>query len=266
MNGSRPVTAAYSPEYFAETARIEDRHFWYRARNNLIVRLVRRTVRALPKQHRVLEVGCGNGNVLRLLSQACPEGLTVGMDFFERGLQLARMRTSCPLVQGDARRPPFGRPFHLVGMFDVLEHIEDDMQMLRDVLALLEPGGTFLVTVPAGMELWSYFDEGSQHFRRYEAQELTRKLQDAGFEVSYVSPFMCAIYPLLRMTRRPPKGPGAAKEDPGLLMQRDFKIVPVINECLAAILTLEALWVSRGHRLPFGTSLLAVARRPALHR
>jgi hypothetical protein len=121
-----------------------------------------------------------------------------------------------------------------------------------------------LVTVPARRSLWSYFDEASQHYRRYEQPELHQKLTEAGFEVQHLSHFMCCIYPLLWMTRclrkQADRDPQA---DPNLWARREFRILPVINEVLVAPLWLEVIWVSRGHRLPFGTSLLAVARRPA---
>jgi SAM-dependent methyltransferase len=260
----RPAaSAAFDPAYFSELAQVEDRHFWFRARNRLIAGLVPRVVRDLPLGYRVLEVGCGNGNVLRVLSQCCPGGLTIGMDFFAEGLRLARLRSGCPLVQGDARRPPFGRRFHLIGMFDVLEHIADDRQMLKDVRALLEPGGVLIVTVPGRRALWSYFDEASQHYRRYEQAELLEKLKEFGFEVQHLSPFMCSIFLPLWMIRRLRKQAGGdPKEDPAALARSEFRILPVINEVLTAALWIEAIWVSRGHRLPFGTSLLAVARRP----
>jgi SAM-dependent methyltransferase len=256
------ATAAFDPAFFAELARVEDRHFWFRARNRLIEGLARRLASRLSPGYRVLELGCGDGNVLRYLARACSEGLTIGMDFFDEGLLLARQRSGCPLVRGDARCSPFARRFHVIGMFDVLEHLSDDLRMLADVAALLEPGGWLLLTVPARRSLWSYFDEASHHFRRYEKQELTDKLRDSGFEIQQISHFMCSIYPLLWMTRRWRKRTsGAPQEAPEMLARREFKIFPVINEMIAAPLWLEAIWVSRGNSLPFGTSLVAVARR-----
>ena len=74
---------------------------------------------------------------------------------------------------------------------------------------------------------------------------------------------MCSIYLPLRMIRRLRKQTGGGpKEDPAALARSEFRILPVINQVLTAALWIEAIWVSRGHRLPFGTSLLAVARRP----
>lgn len=263
MKARSTTTAAFAPAYFSELARVEDRHFWFRSRNRLIKAFVRQLAPELTRGRLILEAGCGNGNVLRHLSQVCSEGLTIGMDFFAEGLRLARARTSCPLVQGDVRHAPFGRRFHLIAMFDVLEHLPDDTQTLRDVRALLEPGGALLLTIPARHELWSYFDQASQHFRRYDLLGLDKKLREAGFRVQCISYFMFSIYPLLWIARRLRGRSETAQGDPALLAQSEFRIVPGLNEILAAILSLEALWVSRGHSLPIGASLVALARKPA---
>jgi SAM-dependent methyltransferase len=254
----------YDPEFFAELLTVEDRHFWFRARNRLIAAMVRRIVRLWPPRYRVLEVGCGNGNVLRSLVSVCRSATVVGMDLFAEGLGYARNRAACPVVQANAGCAPFRVGFHLVGIFDVLEHTQDDMQVLRDLYALLVPGGVLLLTVPAGKILWSYFDELSHHCRRYEAQELTEKLRLAGFEIELVSHFMAAIYPLVRLIRRWRK-PGHfqdGKLDAMSALRSEFTIVPVANSLLAIVLGIEAAWVGLGNRLPFGTSLVAVARRP----
>src|SRR6185437_2707886 len=124
------MPGGYDPAHFAPLAAVEDRHFWFRARNRILSMLATQAVVELPNGYRVLEVGCGDGNVLRFLEQAWPNGLGVGMDYFGEGLAYARARCACPLVQGDLALPPFGKQFHLIGMFDVLEHMPDDLQVL----------------------------------------------------------------------------------------------------------------------------------------
>jgi SAM-dependent methyltransferase len=258
--------SGYAPEFFAELRAVEDRHFWFRARNYLIAALVERIVRRWPPRYRVLEVGCGNGNVLRHLVRVCRGATVVGMDLFAEGLRHARDRAACPVVQANAGCTPFRVGFELVGMFDVLEHTPDDMQVLRGLHALLVPGGVLLLTVPAGKVLWSYFDELSHHCRRYEAPELAEKLRQAGFELELVTHFMAATYPLARLIRRL-RTPGRQRSDGGLdatsALRPEFTIVPVANALLTLVLRAEAAWVSLGNRLPFGTSLVAIARRPA---
>src|SRR5438552_1184329 len=109
----------YDPVFFDQLAAVEDRHFWFRARNDLIARLASRLTAPLPAGYLALEVGCGTGNVLRYLAKACDGGTVVGMDLFPEGLRHARRRTTAALVQGDLRRHPFQKPAALIGIFDV---------------------------------------------------------------------------------------------------------------------------------------------------
>lgn len=244
----------YNPEYFERLIAVEDRHFWFCARNSVIRRLAAQAVAGLAPGYRVLEVGCGTGNVLRHLQTACGGGLTVGMDFHLKGLTYARSRTSCPLVQGDARRPPFSAGFQLIGLFDVLEHVPDDAGLLRDMRRLLVENGVLLLTVPAHPSLWSAFDEASGHCRRYTRPELRERLQAAGFQIERLTEFMFSIFPLMWLARRRSAGNENA-------VDRELRVIPGINGVLRLLLTGEAAWLARGGRLPIGASLVAVARK-----
>lgn len=167
------LKGGYAAAFFERLFDVEERHFWFRARNRVIASVVRQQTRQLAPGYRVLEVGCGTGNVLRLLAQACIKGSVVGLDLLEAGLRYARRRASCPLVQGDLRNLPFRPGFSVIGLFDVLEHQPDDLGLLRDLRALLALDGVLILTVPAHQFLWSYFDEASRHCRRYELDDLS---------------------------------------------------------------------------------------------
>ena len=202
VNESDVSRQSYDPDHFAPLFEAEDRHFWFRSRNAIISALTEQIVAPLGQGYRVLEVGCGTGNVLRRLSTVCTGGLVIGMDLFIEGLAFARTRTSAPLVQGDVYHSPFSTEFDMIGLFDVVEHIEDDERVFSSLHGLLKPGGSLFVTVPAHMSLWSYFDTASHHCRRYEIPELTERLARAGFEIEYVTEFMTALYPLVWLGRR----------------------------------------------------------------
>lgn len=253
---------SYDPSYFAYLGAIEDQHFWFRARNKVIATLVRQIISNLPSGYRVLEVGCGTGNVLRVLERACPRGIVIGMDLFAEGLQYARLRTSCPLVQGDIHMLPFNTQFELICFFDVLEHLPDDRLVLRNLHAMLAIGGALVLTVPAHLSLWSYFDEASHHCRRYELNELKRTLIQTGYRVQYLTQYMASIFPLVWMGRRlaglinrRPAGDAGRTDS---LTLAELRIVPWVNELLAFLLDLETRVIARRQLLPFGTSLLAV--------
>ncbi len=255
-------SGGYDPAFFQQLARVEDRHFWFQARNHLIFKMGKRLVSALAPGYRVLEVGCGTGNVLRVLRQACPDGMVVGLELWLDGLRFARERSAGLLVQGDVRHCPFGKPFDLIGMFDVLEHVPEDLETLRALRSALAPGGRLILTVPAHQYLWSYFDEAARHCRRYSSQEIRDRLVQAGLQVEFLSQFMTCVFPLVWLFRKLSsrnQRPGSA--DAKTLALREFRVVPVINGVLTALLKLETLWLSRGLRLPIGTSLIVVARR-----
>jgi SAM-dependent methyltransferase len=261
-----PATAKedyYDPHFFEELFAVEDRHFWFRARNGVLSAVLRQLEVKMPKGYRILEVGCGTGNVLRVLEQICQRGLVMGMDCFAEGLRCARRRVACPLIHGDLHHAPFQEPFHLIGMFDVLEHLPDDGAVLSQLHALLADGGTLLLTVPAHQSLWSYFDEASCHYRRYELRELSEKLASAGYQVEYATEFMTSIYPLVWVGRRLAalRQRLGGKKDANAMVTKELKVVPVINEVLARALALEAPLIARRRRLPLGTSLLAIAHK-----
>jgi SAM-dependent methyltransferase len=258
--------STYDPEYFEPTFAVEDRHFWFRTRNRLIAALTRQVIKELEDGYRVIEIGFGTGNVLRVLESVCERGNVNGMDLFDEGRSIVRSRVSVPLVKGDVLAPPFGSQFDLVGLFDVLEHIEADHQALEGIHYLLKQDGWLLITVPAFASLWSYFDEAAHHFRRYSRNLLISRLQKAGFDVIYASYFMMSIFPLVWAGRRlanliPSTSRPEKIERADELALNELRIVPVVNPVLTGVLGVETQLISRRISLPFGTSLVALARR-----
>jgi SAM-dependent methyltransferase len=254
----------YDPSFFQQLAGVEDRHFWFRARNRLISSLARRFTSRLTPGYLVLEVGCGTGNVLRALRKACPDGRVVGLELWFDGLRFAQQRSAGPLVQGDVRNCPFGKPFDLIGMFDVLEHIPQELETLTALRETLAPQGRLILTVPAHQYLWSYFDDASHHCRRYSPYDIRARLTEAGFEVEFLSQFMSCIFPIVWLVRKiSGRQQASGSEDARTLASKEFRVLPLINGLLTGLLSLEASWLSRGHQLPIGTSLIVVARRSA---
>jgi SAM-dependent methyltransferase len=262
-NFEATAPGGYDPAFFDRLARIEDLHFWFRARNRLIFKLAKKITSQLEPGHLVLEVGCGTGNVLRVLREASPQGVVIGLELWLDGLRHAQRRSPGLLVQGDVRDFPFGKPFHLIGMFDVLEHVQEERETLASVWKSLVPGGTLLLTVPAHRFLWSYFDEAAHHCRRYSVQEIRERLTEAGFRVEYASQFMATTFPLIWMVRKVRGLRGRADSGTNRAQANDeFRLIPILNGVLTALLSLEADWLASGHRLVVGTSLVVVARKP----
>jgi SAM-dependent methyltransferase len=259
-----PVDASYDPDLYASLVAVEDRHFWFRARNRAIVAVFESIRNNLTPGYRLLEVGCGTGNVLRDLQKAAVGGTVIGMDLYHEGLRYARRRLDpALLVRADAGRPPFSVKFDVVGLFDVLEHLDHDVEVLQQLRELLGVRGVLLLTVPADPRLWSYFDVAAHHRRRYGARELHDKLVAAGYTIEYLTPYMSAIHPFLWAGRRLAalRHPSAA--DP-LSAQRiaatDLRVRPLSGAVFGFLLGWELGMLRSRRRLRFGASLLAVAR------
>lgn len=254
------TTSTYDPDFFPTLCAVEDRHFWFRTRNKVIETLVTQITASLPSGYRVLEIGCGTGNTLRVLESVCTRGMVVGVDLYQEGLDLARRRVSCPLIRADVLRLPFGPGFDLICLFDVLEHLPDDVRVLRTLSELLSPTGKLLLTVPASRSLWSYFDVAAHHCRRYETTDLHAALDTAGFEVEYLSPFMVALYPILWLGRRLV---GFRKSSDSAqvaeLARQDLRVGAIANTILSWSLAWELPFIKARRRLLFGSSLVALA-------
>jgi SAM-dependent methyltransferase len=163
---------------------------------------------------------------------------------------------------------PFEPGFDLICLFDVLEHLPDDRRVLQDIRTMLSPSGILMLTVPAHMSLWSYFDRASHHCRRYELRQLQAHLLEAGYHIEFSSEYMMALYPLVRLGRRL-----AALKDawwsrssemiqcPARLAEQELRIVPGLNQLLTWLLIPETLLLRSQCKLPIGTSLLVVARK-----
>ena len=253
---------SYDPHYFAQLAEVERRHFWFVSRRQVILDALRRTVPDLG--HRALfDVGCGSGGLLEFLGQS---GVRIegACDAYLQSLQIVRHRVSVPLVLVDeGRLPPLGGGRSLVSLFDVLEHLDDDVGTLEFLRSVLEPGGVLLLTVPAHPFLFDEMDRLAHHRRRYGRAELAAKLARAGFEVRVLTHFMAPLVPALMVLRALGRLWPRVRHDPARRRAAELRVVPGFNELMRAPMWLERRWLAAGLDLPLGLSLLAVASRPS---
>ena len=151
----------YDPRHFEVLAALEAQHFWFRARNALIVRALRQH---FPNAASYLEIGCGTGFVLEAVSAAFPAIAVSGSEIFTEGLRFAAARNPrVNLFQMDATRIPFSAAFDVIGAYDVLEHIDDDAQVVKELYRATRRGGGAVLTVPQHPWLWSAQDEVAHH-------------------------------------------------------------------------------------------------------
>ncbi|NGZ27844.1 MAG: class I SAM-dependent methyltransferase [Magnetococcales bacterium] len=248
---------AFHAESFAYLYTVEQNHFWFRIRNQILIHLTN-TYLAPYTKPLFLELGCGTGFVLDGLTQN-KNFQMIGSELFWQGLHFARQRLpQQPLVQLDARQMPFKETFQAVGAFDVLEHIPEDQQVISHVWDILQPGGYFFVTVPQHPWLWSLSDELACHQRRYTRAEMIHKLTAAGFKIAYCSSFISTLLPLLILNRLLFRPKFADQHGRG---NQEMALPAWQNNLLERLSHLDYWAIRHGFSLPWGGSLVVVATK-----
>jgi len=258
LRAGRRGTAGFDPHHFPKLAEIEAEHFWFVARREVVLDALRDTVPDLAGRA-LFDVGCGSGGLLQFLG-ASGVPIAGACDAYAESLALVRRKMAVPLLLVDeGRLPPLAPGYSLLSLFDVLEHIDDDVGTLRFLLDVLDPGGALVLTVPAHPFLFDEMDRIAHHRRRYRRSELGDKLRAAGFRVLRLSHFMAPLVPLVALRWLL----GALPGRPGAVERRqvELAVTPVLNGLARAVLRLERPLVRAG-LLPFGSSLIAVAARP----
>nr|WP_294169312.1 class I SAM-dependent methyltransferase [uncultured Sphingomonas sp.] len=230
-------------------AELDQLHWWYRARREVLAALIRR--RALPPPGgRILEVGCGTGHNLAMLGRF---GTVDAIEVDSPARAIAEQRLGRAV--GSAPLPELHgvpeRAFDLIGSFDVIEHIDDDRAALASIAQRLKPGGRFVMTVPAHGWMWSAHDEVNHHKRRYSKGGLKRLVESSPLKLEALGYFNSLLFPLAVGARVAGKLTG--KQD------SDDKLPPEpLNKALEAVFVQEARLIGRVP-LPPGLSLFAVA-------
>jgi SAM-dependent methyltransferase len=243
--------------FYAEYAEIQHRHWWFVGRRRIIGAFLEARLDPAPTPgRRILDIGCGTGTMLGELRRF---GDVYGVDAEPAAVEFchAQGETQVELASGDTVPHP-DSSFDVVSLLDVIEHVDDDQTLLAEAWRVLRPGGQLLVTVPAFEWMWGEQDVIAHHVRRYTGRQLRDSVQRAGFDVDVLSHFNTILFPpiaAIRLAKRVLPDPDHVRSDfelnkPGRL-----------NSLLTRVFSAEAGWVAR-RRLPFGVSIIALARRP----
>ena len=230
-------------------AELDQRHWWYRARREVIAALIRRVAKP-PAGARILEIGCGTGHNLAMLSQF---GRVDGLELDEQARAVAEqrlgrsvMKAPLPEIAGVA-----DQHYDLVGAFDVIEHIDNDRAALASIAAKIAPGGKLVMTVPAHQWMWSAHDVVNHHKRRYSKRALKRLIDASPLRLDRIGYFNSLLFPVAVAERMASKLRGKD--------EADLALPPApLNAVLERAFAAERHLVGRVP-LPPGLSLFAVA-------
>lgn len=246
--------ADFDPALFEVLASLQDKSFWYKIRNNLIIWALKKYAINFSS---FLEIGCGTGFVLSDIVKNFSHAKIMGADFFIESFPHAKKRLpeSVELIQMDARKIPFTQNFDVIGAFDVIEHIDEDILVLENIFDALKDGGLLFMTVPQHPWLWSYLDEYACHKRRYAINELETKAKKIGFQIIRSTSFVSMLLPMMILSRIFNK-----KNDKKDLIS-ELKINSLLNFCFEKILSLELLTIKCGLNYPLGGSRFIIAKK-----
>ena len=232
----------------------EETHWWFRARRRILASVMEGL--PLPEHAEIADFGCGTGGMMQVLSRF---GRVTGVDDAPLAREYCARRGLSGVLTPEEWTGA-GTDYDVITAFDVVEHVDDDVDLLDRLRQRLNVGGHLVVTVPAYQWLWSEFDEMNHHRRRYTEGRLGTVLGRAGFTVDRSSYFQAYLFPPMALVRLLEKiRPAGAGADPGEAMDRWFKVGP-LNGFFEAVFASERHWLRYG-RFPFGSSILALGRR-----
>lgn len=234
--------------------RVEDSHWWFVGRRRILQSFLEQIHSKLETQNsplKILDVGCGTGANLEMLEKF---GAAEGVDVAKEALEFCRAK-GLKAHQGLAENLPFAdESFDLVTALDVVEHLDDDVDGLREMRRVLKKNGRALVFVPAFMWLWGVQDDVSHHRIRYTKKQIVERLRKAGFDIERATYANLTFFAPIFAGRTLMKLTGIKPESENNVN------VSALNGVFGKIFGAERFWL-KNFNFPFGVSIVVVAKK-----
>jgi SAM-dependent methyltransferase len=240
---------------YAIMDRVEDSHWWFVGRRAILESFMREICSKLPAPDaglRILDVGCGTGANLEMLSAF---GEAEGVDVSDDALEFCR-RKGLSVEKGLAEKLPYDEAtFDVTTALDVVEHLDDDTAGLKEMHRVTKPGGYSLIFVPAFMWLWGVQDDVSNHRIRYTKKQIVERLKQAGYEVERATYANFTFFaPIL--------GGRTIMRVTGIKPESENNVnISALNGVFGKLFSAER-HILKNFDFPFGVSIVVVARKP----
>jgi len=256
-HSSNKISVSYPVDGNLWCGQVEDRSYWFIHRN----RVIREVLRKFPPKGWVADIGGGNGFVAQFLQKSGYEMVLVEPG--EDGIRLAQQRGIRQIVGTtlqDAEFQPNSIP--AAGLFDTLEHIRDDLGILKDLHGILKPGGRLYITVPSYQGLRSVEDDYVGHVHRYSRKALIRILDQAGFVMDYSSYFFTfLIFPIFFLRSLPYHLGLVKKFDEKWFIRQLDPESPFLDRLVYPLINWEVKRIAGTRSIVFGSSLIVAASK-----
>lgn len=241
-------------EAYKEMIELQEKHWWFVARRDVIKAFVKLQMNE-SSASKVLEIGCGVGGNVGLLSQS---GNYLGIDMHRPAIdycseKFPQFNFQCTRVEDIPQEFSFNK-FDSIYILDVLEHIDDELAILQSTQNYLTQNGKILLTVPAFEFLWSPHDDFVHHVRRYTKNRLQKTLEEAGYKVERISYFNSILFPLALIQRL---GMRLMKKK----LSTHLSTPPALVNWLFTVIFAQEAWILKHTNLPVGLSIMAVVSK-----
>lgn len=235
---------------YNEMYSLEENNWWYKSRRELVLKLLEKNTK---QKNKIIDFGCGTGKILETLHE---KGyFCYGTDDSETAINFCKKRgVNATLLNSRADKKSMASDFDTALLLDVLEHVKNEKEVLNQIKKRVKKNGLFIVTVPAFNWLFSTEDIVYQHYRRYTKKETVMLLKSNGFLIEhafywggFLFPLTATVKILLKLKKKP-------KESQLELLPEFF------NSLALAVMRIENWFHARNIHLPFGTSVLVIAR------
>ena len=244
---------------------MQERHFWYRGRHRFLLEAVNRYLPKSGQPFSAIDLGGGTGGWLNYLAKHRPEGFEplalADSSIVALSLAASVLPNNVQRFQIDLMQLQMREQWDTAFLLDVIEHLPDDIQALRQAREALKPGGYLFVTTPAFPLFWSYNDDTAHHLRRYCRSDFVRLAKQSGLTLCDSRYFMFFLSPLYFLSRIKPAFESLTPARKKLLILKQHQVPPtIVNSMLSTIFSAETplgYWL----RFPWGTSILGVFKK-----
>jgi SAM-dependent methyltransferase len=246
---------SYPADGNANYFQIEDNSFWFKHRNSVILDLIKN----FPPRDYIFDIGGGNGFVAKSLKEHGYNSFLVEPGI--QGVKNAQKRGISDILCSTFEDAQFHEgSISAIGIFDVLEHIEYDLEFLKKIYWHMKPEGLLYITVPSYRSLWSQEDDSAGHYRRYTLKSINKVLIESGFRIKYKSYFFSFLpIPILLFRTLPFKLINSRKLNRPT--NEHFQEKGLLGSIIKFVLKKERLRLNNLKNIPFGGSCVVVAQK-----